>query len=132
MRTLLTGRAAAARLLLGLGATGHSSAHALAGRRTGARRTLTLAIRAARRPMKLRISRLIRHPAVRPSRMPLVARLYERADECGVPHAFYRYSLRHDLAHNASHVLMFAFGGLFWWPRAGADHLPGACPVAAA
>ena len=37
---------------------------------------------------------------------------------------FYRCLLRHDLAHNASHVLMVAFGGLFWWPMAGADHLP--------
>jgi hypothetical protein len=38
--------------------------------------------------MKRRISRLIRHPAVRLLRMPLVARLmYERADECGVPDA---------------------------------------------
>ena len=77
--------------------------------------------------MKRRISRLIRHLAVRLFRMPLVARLmYERADECGVPDAsaLYRCSLRHDLAHNTRYVLMFASGCLFWWPKAGADHLP--------
>jgi len=37
---------------------------------------------------------------------------------------FYRCSLRHDLAHNTRYVLMFAYGCLFWWPKAGADHLP--------
>jgi hypothetical protein len=37
---------------------------------------------------------------------------------------FYRCSLRHDLAHNTRYVLMFASGCLFWWPKAGADHLP--------
>ena len=37
---------------------------------------------------------------------------------------FCRCSLRHDLAHNTRYVLMFASGCLFWWPRAGADHLP--------
>jgi hypothetical protein len=37
---------------------------------------------------------------------------------------FYRCSLRHDLTHNTCHVLMFASGCLFWWPKAGAGHLP--------
>lgn len=37
--------------------------------------------------------------------------------------SFYRYSLRHDLARNARHVLMFASGCLCRWPMAGADHL---------
>ena len=37
---------------------------------------------------------------------------------------FYQCSLLHDLAHNTRYVLMFASGCLFWWPKAGADHLP--------
>ena len=41
---------------------------------------------------------------------------------------FYRYSLDHDLVHNISHVLMFTFGCLFWWPMIGADRYPTSRP----
>jgi len=38
---------------------------------------------------------------------------------------WYRFTLEYDLAHNVTHVLMFTFGCLFWWPMVcGADRLP--------
>jgi putative copper resistance protein D len=86
---------------------------------------VTLAIQAASRPMKRRIMRLIHHRVVRYLTMPLTAGLlYYGSMYVEFLTPFYRYSLQHGLAHNASHVLMFAFGCLFWWPMVGADRLP--------
>ena len=38
--------------------------------------------------------------------------------------SFYPFSLQHPLVHNLSHVVMFVFGCLFWWPMLAVDQLP--------
>lgn len=37
----------------------------------------------------------------------------------------YRYSMTHELAHEAGHVVMFSLGCLYWWPMVGVDRIPG-------
>jgi putative copper resistance protein D len=86
---------------------------------------VTLAIQAAKRPLQVRIVRLLHHPVVRFLAMPLVgALLYYASMYASLLTSFYPYSLHHDLVHNISHVVMFVIGCLFWWPMVGVDPLP--------
>ena len=86
---------------------------------------ITLAIQAAKRPLQGRIVRLLHHPVVRLLTLPLVAGvLYYASMYVDFLTSFYPFSLQHPLVHNASHVVMFAFGCLFWWPMLAVDQIP--------
>jgi putative copper resistance protein D len=86
---------------------------------------VTLAVQSANRPLQTRIVNLLHHRALRALTMPLVAAvLYYTAMYVDFLTGFYPFSLRHPVAHNLSHVVMFGLGCLFWWPMLAADQLP--------
>ncbi len=85
----------------------------------------TLAMQAAKRPLQARIVTVLRHPVLRVLTLPLVAAvLYYVSMYVDLLTAFYPFSLRHPLVHNASHVVLFGLGCLFWWPILAVDQLP--------
>lgn len=86
---------------------------------------ITLAIQAARRPLQERIVALLHLWLVRTLTLPLVAGvLYYGSMYVLFLTGFYPFSLRHPLVHDASHLLMFLIGCLFWWPMVAVDQLP--------
>ncbi|MBO0715303.1 MAG: cytochrome c oxidase assembly protein [Acidimicrobiales bacterium] len=86
---------------------------------------VTLAIQAARRPLQGRIVRLLHRRVVRFLATPLFSGLLYYASMYAILLTpYYRYSLQHELVHDASHVVMLLIGCLFWWPMIGIDPLP--------
>lgn len=86
---------------------------------------VTLAIQAAKRPLQGRIVRLLHHPVVRVLATPLfTGLLYYASMYALLLTPFYGYSLHHELVHDASHVVIFLIGCLFWSPMVGVDPLP--------
>jgi putative copper resistance protein D len=86
---------------------------------------ITLAIQAAKRPLQGRIVRLLHNRGLRFLTLPLVAAvLYYGAMYVIFLTSFYPFSLRHPVVHDLSHVVMFTFGCLFWWPMIAVDQLP--------
>jgi cytochrome c oxidase assembly factor CtaG len=68
---------------------------------------------------------VLHSPVMRILTAPLVAgALYYGSMYIDFLTPFYRYSIEHDLVHNATHLLMFTFGCLFWWPMIGGDRVP--------
>lgn len=86
---------------------------------------VTLAMQASARRLHTGLIRVLHSPIVIALTAPLVAgALYYGSMYVDFLTPFYRYSLEHDFVHNLTHVLMFTFGCLFWWPMIGADRLP--------
>src|SRR5580700_10700362 len=87
---------------------------------------ITLAIQAVGRPLQVRIIRFLHSSVFRTLTTLVVAgALYYGSMYIDFLTPFYHFTLEHDLAHNTTHVLMFTFGCLFWWPMiCGADRLP--------
>ncbi len=86
---------------------------------------VTLAMQAANRPTQSRIVHVVRNPVLRLLTVPLIAAvLYYGAMYVALLTSFYPYSIRHDVAHNLEHLVMFGLGCLFWWPMIAVDQLP--------
>lgn len=86
---------------------------------------VTLALQAGPRTLQTRLLRVLRSgPVEILSRPVLAASLYYVSMWIDMQTSFYPYSLEHPLVHNASHLAMFVFGCLFWWPVLGVDELP--------
>jgi putative copper resistance protein D len=86
---------------------------------------VTLAIQAAKRPLQTGVIHLLHHPVVRILTMPVVAGvLYYGSMYVDLLTSFYPFSLRHPVVHNASHLVIFLLGCLFWWPMLAVDQLP--------
>ncbi len=86
---------------------------------------ITLAIQSGNRRLQTRIVRLLHSPILRTLTIPLVAALlYYVAMYVDFLTSFYKYSLQHQSVHDISHVVLFVFGCLFWWPMVAVDQLP--------
>lgn len=86
---------------------------------------VTMALQASRRPVQSRLARILHTRGLVLLTAPLViAPLYYASMWVDMQSSFYRYSLTHPFAHDASHVVMFSLGCLFWWPLVGLDELP--------
>jgi putative copper resistance protein D len=86
---------------------------------------ITLAMQAANRRLHTNTIRALHSPIIGILTAPLVAgALYYGSMYVDFLTPFYRYSIEHDLVHNATHLLMFTFGCLFWWPMIGGDRVP--------
>ena len=86
---------------------------------------ITLAMQAANRGLHTNLIRALHSPIIGILTAPLVAgALYYSSMYIDFLTPFYRYSLEHDLVHNGTHLLMFTFGCLFWWPMIGGDRVP--------
>ncbi|MGH8996635.1 MAG: cytochrome c oxidase assembly protein [Acidimicrobiales bacterium] len=86
---------------------------------------ITLAIQAAGRRLQVRIIRILHSSIFRAlTTLVVAAALYYGSMYIDFLTPLYRYSLGHDVVHNLTHVLMFTFGCLLWWPMVGgADRL---------
>ncbi|HET6875761.1 MAG TPA: cytochrome c oxidase assembly protein [Acidimicrobiales bacterium] len=86
---------------------------------------MTLALQASSAPTQRRLLRVLNSAPVQLLTNPLVAGgLYYGAMWVDLRSSFYPYSLAHPLAHDASHLVMFSLGCLFWWPLVAVDRLP--------
>jgi cytochrome c oxidase assembly factor CtaG len=86
---------------------------------------ITLALQASSRSAQTRLLRVLHSAPVVVLTMPLVAApLYYLSMWADTETSLYPYSLTHPLAHSASHLVLFTFGCLFWWPVIGLDRLP--------
>ena len=86
---------------------------------------VTLAMQAANRGLHTNLIRVLHSPIIGILTAPLVAgALYYCSMYIDFLTPFYRYSLEHDLVHNVTHLVMFTFGCLFWWPMIGGDRVP--------
>ncbi|HZU71797.1 MAG TPA: cytochrome c oxidase assembly protein [Acidimicrobiales bacterium] len=86
---------------------------------------ITLALQAARRYTQTRLLAVLHSPPMAVLSSPLVAGcLFYVSMWVDMESSFYPYSLRHPLAHDASHLVLFMLGCLFWWPVSGADRMP--------
>ena len=85
---------------------------------------LTLALQALPRRGQSRLARVLHSRPVGVATAPLVAAtLYYSSMWVDMQSSFYPFSLRHPLAHDASHLVMFTLGCLFWWPVVGRDEM---------
>lgn len=86
---------------------------------------ITLALQSGSRSVQTGLLRVLHsHPVVLLT-APLVAGgLYYTSMWADMESSFYPYSLTHPLIHDASHVVLFGLGCLFWWPATGVDRLP--------
>jgi putative membrane protein len=86
---------------------------------------MTLALQASGPRLQRRLLRLLRSRPARLATDPVVAAgLYYSSMWVDLQSSFYPYSLDHPLVHDASHLVMFVLGCLFWWPLVGSDRLP--------
>jgi putative membrane protein len=87
---------------------------------------ITLALQAISRSSRARLVRCLHHQAVRVlGTLAVSSLLYYSTMYLYFVTPFYGYSLNHELAHNISHLVMFAVGCLLWWPMVGPDPVPG-------
>lgn len=83
---------------------------------------VTLALQASSRGVQTGILRVLRARPLVALTTPLVAAaLYYAAMWVDLASSFYRYSLAHPFVHNASHLVMFSLGYLYWWSVLGTD-----------
>ncbi|HET6794795.1 MAG TPA: cytochrome c oxidase assembly protein [Acidimicrobiales bacterium] len=86
---------------------------------------ITLALQAASPAGQRRLLRVLNSPPVSLLTNPLVVGgLYYASMWIDLQSSFYPFSLDHPLAHDASHLVMFTIGCLFWWPLVAVDRLP--------
>jgi cytochrome c oxidase assembly factor CtaG len=91
---------------------------------------VTLALQASSRPTQTGLLRLLRSSPVAVISMPLVAAgLYYAAMYVDLGSSFYRYSVVHPLVHDASHVVMFSLGYVYWWSILGFDRTSRQLPL---
>lgn len=91
---------------------------------------VTLALQASSRPTQTGLLRVLHSSPVAVLSMPLVAAaLYYSAMYADLGSSFYRYSVVHPLVHNASHVVMFSLGYLYWWSVLGVDRTSRQLPL---
>ena len=91
---------------------------------------VTLALQASSRPTQTRLLRILHSAPLAVLSTPFVAAaLYYSAMYVDLGSAFYRYSVVHPLVHNASHVVMFTLGYLYWWSILGFDRTSRQLPL---
>ena len=91
---------------------------------------VTLALQASSRPIQTRLLGILHSTPLAVLSTPLLAAgLYYSAMYVDLGSSFYRYSVVHPLVHDASHVVMFSLGYLFWLSILGFDRTSRQLPL---